>query len=263
MNVKPFLLITTRADNGVALPEVQSYQQLTGLTDAEMVWRRAETAPLDDIQVRDYSGIILAGSPFTVSAPLTEKSETELLVEEKLSRLLDRVIALDAPFLGICYGVGTIGKHQGAVVDFQHGEEVQVARVALTEEGKADQLLRELPEEFDAFVGHKEAISSVPSHFTVLATSPTCPVQAFRVGKNVYATQFDPEMDAEAMTGRIYAYKDHGYFAAEHVDSLIDEVQTADVRASHLVLARFIEHFARNEEAPVRREPVTPVASTT
>ncbi|MGO1434069.1 MAG: glutamine amidotransferase [Canibacter sp.] len=247
--MKPFLLITTRAENEVALPEVASYQQLTGLTDADMVWRRAETTTLDDVDVHEYSGIILAGSPFTVSAPAQQKTETELLVEQKLSRLLDRVIAEDVPFLGICYGVGTIGKHQGAVVDYQHGEEVQVARVALTDAGKNDSLLRELPQVFDAFVGHKEAISSVPDHFTVLATSPTCPVQAFRVKQNVYATQFHPEMDSHAMIGRIHAYKNHGYFDAAHVDQLIDEVNAADVRASHLVLGRFIERYARSNDA--------------
>ena len=71
--MKPFLLITTRAENEVALPEVASYQQLTGLTDADMVWRRAETTTLDDVDVHEYSGIILAGSPFTVSAPAQQK----------------------------------------------------------------------------------------------------------------------------------------------------------------------------------------------
>ena len=46
----------------------------------------------------------------------------------------------------------------------------------------------------------------------MLASSPGCPVQAFRVGRNVYATQFHPELDGAAMTTRIHAYMNHGYF---------------------------------------------------
>jgi GMP synthase (glutamine-hydrolysing) len=244
--VKPFLLITSRADNAVALPEVASYQQLTGLTDAEMVWRRAETTPLEDLDLAAYSGIILAGSPFTVSAAEHSKSDIELRVEHQLTSLLDRVIATDTPFLGICYGVGTIGRHQGALIDNTYGESVQVARVSLTHEGQRDRLFAQLPESFDAFVGHKEAVTCLPSHVVPLASSPSCPVQAFRVKNNVYATQFHPELDSAAMSVRVRAYRNHGYFDEEHVDELLDDIARADVRASQLVLARFIEEYARN-----------------
>ena len=36
----------------------------------------------------------------------------------------------------------------------------------------------------------------LPRHAVLLASSPTCPVQAFRIGSHVYATQFHPELDA-------------------------------------------------------------------
>ena len=45
-----------------------------------------------------------------------------------------------------------------------------------------------------------------------LATSPACPVQAFRVGRHVYATQFHPELDLAGVCTRIEVYKDAGYF---------------------------------------------------
>ena len=38
-------------------------------------------------------------------------------VEAELAGLLDDVVAADFPFLGACYGVGTLGVHQGGVVD--------------------------------------------------------------------------------------------------------------------------------------------------
>ncbi|RRD35399.1 glutamine amidotransferase [Leucobacter sp. OH2974_COT-288] len=243
--MKPFLLITSRDDDAVVLPEVESYRQLTGLRDDEMVWHRAEQRSLSGVDPSLYSGIILAGSPFTVSVPDHLKSAAEKRVEAELAQLLDTVVALDSPFLGICYGVGTLGRHQGAVVDQQHGEKTQAILVRQTAAGKIDKLFAELPTEFHAYVGHKEALSQVPDHIAVLATSDNCPVQAFRIGANVYATQFHPELDAPALVGRIRAYANHGYFDPAEMEDLIAAVQGVDVRASHLVLGRFIEEYAR------------------
>jgi len=243
--VKPFLLITTRDDERVASEEHASYCSLTGLLPEDLEWKRAERESIGDIDFGRYSGIILAGSPFTVSEPAEKKSQEELRVERELAQLLDRVVEHDFPFLGICYGIGTIGTHQGAKVDRTYGESTQAARITLSAAGIADPLLGELPREFDAFVGHKEAISETPAHLVVLASSPGCPVQAFRVGENVYATQFHPELDAVAMTSRIHAYIDHGYFDPGEVDALIERIQSADVRASQMVLARFTEQYLR------------------
>ncbi len=243
--MKPFLLISTRDDERLVAEEHASYCTLTGLLPEDLELRRIERQPLGEVDLDGYSGVILAGSPFTVSEPDELKSPDELRVERELAGLLDRVVERDFPFLGICYGVGTIGTHQGARVDRTYGENTQATRVSLTPEGLIDPLLRELPSQFDAFVGHKEAISELPSHLTVLASSPTCPVQAFRVGRNVYATQFHPELDAAAMASRVHAYVGHGYFDPTEVDALLDRIRVADVRASQMVLARFTEQYLR------------------
>jgi len=243
--VKPFLLISTRDDERLVAEEHASYCQLTGLLPEDLELRRIERTPLGEIELGRYSGVILAGSPFTVSEPDEQKSIDELRVERELASLLDRVVEADFPFLGICYGVGTVGTHQGALVDRTFGENTQAARISLTEEGRVDPLFRELPQEFEAFVGHKEAIAEAPEHFAVLASSSTCPVQAFRIGQNVYATQFHPELDGAAMTSRVYAYLNHGYFDPNSVDSLLEHIQSADVRASQMVLGRFTEQYLR------------------
>lgn len=241
--MKPFLLVTSRGEDDVAAEEHAAYCRLTGLLPEELEWRRIDRAPLGPIAFSEYSGIILAGSPFTVSEPSEAKSATELRVERELAELLDEVIARDVPFLGVCYGIGTIGAHQGARVDRTYGETSQAVRITLTPEGIIDPLFHELPAAFDAFVGHKEAISEVPSTITVLAGSATCPVQAFRVGRNVYATQFHPELDTASFTDRVRTYANHGYFNPGEVDAIIQQVELADVRASHMVLGRFIEEY--------------------
>lgn len=249
----PFLLITTRGEDDVAADEHAAYCRLTGLLPDDLAWIRADRAPLGEIDFSAYSGIILAGSPFTVSEPEERKSPTERRVERELAKLLDDVVRRDFPFLGVCYGVGTIGSHQGARVDRTYGEPSQAVRISLTDEGRADPLLHELPTSFDAFVGHKEAISEVPPSITVLASSPTCPVQAFRVGKNVYATQFHPELDTAAFTSRVRSYAGHGYFEPAQADTIIATAEAADVRASHMVLGRFVEEYldaGRGDRAP-------------
>ncbi|WP_336659476.1 glutamine amidotransferase [Leucobacter sp. USHLN153] len=256
--MKPFLLITTRSEDDVAADEHAAYCRLTGLLPEDLAWIRADRAPLEPIEFAEFSGIILAGSPFTVSEPEERKSATERRVERDLAVLLDEVVRRDFPFLGVCYGVGTIGSHQGARVDRTYGEPSQAVRISLTDAGRVDALLHELPESFDAFVGHKEAISEVPASITVLASSPTCPVQAFRVGRNVYATQFHPELDTAAFSSRVRSYAGHGYFEPSQAEAIIATAEAADVRASHMVLARFVEEYLdsnRGDRSPLAESP--------
>ncbi|MBT1035614.1 glutamine amidotransferase [Canibacter sp. lx-45] len=243
--MKPFLLITSRADDTLVYPEVNSYRKLTGLTgEGELAWLRAEQSEIAGIDLAEYSGIILAGSPFTVSNSDAQKTVTELRVEREFAALLDGVVALDYPFLGICYGVGTLGNHQGAVVSNTNGEDIQVITVQLTAAGEADPLFAGVSTVFDAYVGHKEALLAAPAHFSVLASGENCPVQAFKVGQNVYATQFHPELEPETFKQRIYAYRDHGYFDPATIDDLLAQIAAADVVASQRVLKNFVRLYA-------------------
>ena len=69
-----------------------------------------------------------------------------------------------------------------------------------------------LPREFVAYLGHKEAVARLPDGAVLLASTATCPVHAFRIGRNVYATQFHPELDAARSATAIDAYSAHGYY---------------------------------------------------
>jgi GMP synthase (glutamine-hydrolysing) len=67
---------------------------------------------------------------------------------------------------------------------------------------------------------YKEACDTTPNGSTFLMTGSNCPVQMFRVGENVYATQFHPEGDAEEFILRINAYRNHGYFKPHEAEEL-------------------------------------------
>ena len=126
-------------------------------------WHRLEQRALGVLDLRDWSGIFLGGGPFNTTDPGELKSPVQRRVEADLRRLLDQVTDADFPFLGACYGIGTLGAHQGAAVDRQYAEPVGPVPVTLTREGRQDPLLSGLPATFDAFTGHKEAISVLPA----------------------------------------------------------------------------------------------------
>jgi GMP synthase (glutamine-hydrolysing) len=79
----------------------------------------------------------------------------------------------------------------------------------------------------------------------LLASSPTCPVQAFRIGRNVYATQFHPELDVDSLVMRIETYRHFGYFEPDEGEELIRLARAAVVTEPPTILARFVELYAR------------------
>jgi GMP synthase (glutamine-hydrolysing) len=159
-------------------------------------------------------------------------------------RLLDRLVERDFPFLGACYGVGTLGVHQGGVIDRTYAEPIGSVTVSLTAEGLADPVLAGMPPQFDAFVGHKEACTVLPPTAVLLAGSPTCPVQMFRVRQNLYATQFHPELDRAGIITRARVYQHAGYFPPHELDELVARLDTAVVTETARILANFVDRYA-------------------
>ncbi len=249
--MKPFLLISTRPEDVISAEEYETFRRFTGLDEQRLRQIRLEQGPeasreLAQTDLDEISGIFVGGSPFTTSTPADRKSAVQVRVEKDLRALLDRVMRHGTPFFGACYGVGTLGVHQGGVVDGTYAEDVGPIRITVTEEGARDVLLEGMPEQFWGYVGHQEAIRDLPEGAVLLATGEDCPVQMFRVGERAWATQFHPELDDVALLSRIEAYKHHGYFrpedAAEVRSRVIDGPQADQPRR---LLARFAEVFAR------------------
>lgn len=243
--MKPFLLLATRAEDLPADEEYALFRRYTGLAERDLIRVRMEAGPLGAIDLDDYSGIFVGGGPFNASDPPEKKSAVQRRVEAEIDALLDEVIARDFPFFGACYGIGTVGAHEGAVIDGRHREPISVIEVARTEAGATDPLLQGLPDTFTAFVGHKEAIAVLPASATLLVRGEACPVQMFRVGQHVYATQFHPELDVEGISTRIRAYAGHGYFAAGELDLTLAAVRRLPVTHTGLILRAFATRYAR------------------
>jgi GMP synthase (glutamine-hydrolysing) len=259
--VKPFLLLAIRAEDAAADNEYDSFLSLSGLGEGELRRVRLERHALGRVDLGDWSGIILGGGPFNYSDPEELKTPVQRRVEADLAGLLDQVVCADFPFLGACYGIGALGHYLGAVVDRRFAEPVGAVEITLTPAGRRDPLLGELPAAFQGFTGHKEAVSHLPSpaaaggkasRAVLLASSAGCPVQAFRVGGNVYATQFHPELDVAGLCTRIEVYKHAGYFEPDQADEIKARAARSNVSWPPAILRGFVRRYGQPALTPAQ-----------
>lgn len=241
--MRPFLLLVSRPEDEAADDEYAAFLRCTGLPPAQLQRIRMEAGPLPDLDLGDWSGILVGGSPFNSSDPPDTKSDIQRRVEVELARLLDRVVAQDFPFFGACYGIGTLGVHQGGVVDRTYGEALACVPIELTDAGREDPVLAGVPARFEACVGHKEACRVLPASAVLLATGAACPVQMFRVGEHVYATQFHPELDVPGFLTRARIYQHHGYFAPHELEELTARLSLGRVPEPGRLLANFVDRY--------------------
>jgi GMP synthase (glutamine-hydrolysing) len=242
--VRPFLLLSIRAEDVAAEDEYAAFLRFSGL-DADQLHRiRLDAGPLPELHLDDWSGILVGGGPFNSSDNPAEKSAVQHRVERELATLLDEVVERDFPFFGACYGVGTLGVHQGGVIDRTYAEPISAVRIELTDAGKADPVLAGMAPAFEAFVGHKEACTILPPNAVLLATSEACPVQMFRVKQNLYATQFHPELDVAGILTRVRVYQHYGYYPPEEMDDYIARLSPAEVTEPGRMLANFVARYA-------------------
>ncbi|MDH3534601.1 MAG: glutamine amidotransferase [Gammaproteobacteria bacterium] len=244
MNVaKPFLILQLRPEDDTSNNEFEAILKYGGLDASETRRVRIEKSGIPGLSLDDYAGVIVGGSPFDISTPQDQKSEIQLRIEADFRELFDDIVDGDFPFLGACSGCGLLGSYLDTPISRKYAEPVGGARVRLTDAGRQDPLLADFPEQIDVLCGHKEACDAVPAGAQLLLTGDACPVQMFRVGENVYATQFHPEGDGEGFTVRIHAYKHHGYFPPEEADELIVAVNRHDTPYAREILRRFVERY--------------------
>ncbi len=240
-----FLILQLRPETDASDDEYLAIRKKGGLSESDCHRIRLDCEDLPaGLDPRDYTGVIVGGGPGCVSDPPEKKTPVEAKIERAVLSLMPVITAADHPFMGCCYGIGILGSHlKGDVSKRRYGEPVGPSHCALTEDGRDDPLLKGLPDEFEAFVGHKEALQALPDGCTHLVSSGPCPFQMIRYGENVYATQFHPEADSGDFERRINIYKNHGYFPPEEAGKLIEICHAANVHYPEQVLKRFVESY--------------------
>ncbi len=243
--MKKFLILQLRPERDASDAEFTSILNRCGITED-----RAHRIRLDEqelpagLDVREYAGVIVGGGPGCVSDDPGAKPEAEARIEAAILSLMPQITEYDHPYMGCCYGLGVLAAHlNGPVSKEKYGEPVGPVSCSVTSDGAADPLTAGLPQSWDAFVGHKEAVQALPEGCVQLVSSAPCPFQMIRWGQNVYATQFHPEADAADFEQRIRIYKDHGYFPPEQADTLISLCHSAEVTVPGEILRRFAQRY--------------------
>ncbi len=133
-------------------------------------------------------GLILSGGPASVYAPDAPSFDA-------------KVLDLDVPVLGICYGMQLACHLLGGEVKPASSREFGRAVCRVRE---ADGLFADVPSETVVWMRHGDQVASVNGDFRSLAETETCPVAAVRHrSRPVYGLQFHPEVSHTPVGGRI------------------------------------------------------------
>ena len=113
----------------------------------------------------------------------------------RVRSLIAETLRVGTPLLGICLGGQLLSQVAGGSVasPSPHGEQ-GICRVDLTGEGTRDPLFAGIDSCFVTFQLHNDSFTTPPGAL-LLASSPACPAQAFRLGSCAYGLQFHPEVD--------------------------------------------------------------------
>jgi GMP synthase (glutamine-hydrolysing) len=146
----------------------------------------SEIVPFNKIPKIDaaYKGVILSGSPFSVTDDQALKTDLDQLVGQ-------------LPVLGICYGAQYIAHNYGGKV--QRSEKREYGKALLSRRYQEDRLLKDLSIGTQVWMSHGDTIMDIPDQFELLAGTEDIDVAAFRSKEGafdqpVYCLQFHPEV---------------------------------------------------------------------
>jgi GMP synthase (glutamine-hydrolysing) len=134
--------------------------------------------------VADLAGLVVMGGPQDAD---DDAGHPGLAAER---RLLAEAVDAGLPTLGVCLGMQLLALALGAPLHRRHGTEIGFAPVDVVAQ---DPLLAPAGPRPTVLHWHSDAVD-LPSGATLLASTETTPVQAFRAGSAV-GTQFHLEVD--------------------------------------------------------------------
>lgn len=245
MTTAPLLYVCVRPQKGAAEAEYESFRAAMRVSEQQLAHHDLVREPLPDDVFDRVSGFVVGGSPFNVADPESTKTDTQRRIEAALERIAERTARGDGPAaLFTCYGIGVVTRMLGGTVSRAYPEDTGPVTVELTSAAPSDPLFGGLADRFTALTAHKEGTDAAPPGSVLLAVNDACPVQAYRVGDRLYATQFHPEPTTHAFTERMAVYRDDGYFESSAYDQIARRVLATSVTEPVRLLRAFAQRFA-------------------
>ncbi|MDC4233916.1 glutamine amidotransferase [Actinomyces sp. B33] len=219
--MKRFLLVSTRPEDEAIDAEYHAFRVGMGLAPEGLEQIRLDMLGLPDIDLDDYSGVVIAGSSYGTTTADDAKTATQKAVESELMRLFGDIIDAGTPCLTTGFGTEVATVFLGGLVSRRWAEDPQIAEIIMTTGAWDEPIFAGLDREFSTFVGHHEAVEVVPAGADVLARSLTCPVEVMRIGERFYALQFNPELDSVSIARTLERYEDAGYPGTDDPDEFL------------------------------------------
>lgn len=172
--------------------------------------------PLPDPQ--NCLAVIVTGSHSMVTENLSWSLEIEAWIP--------KILEIEIPYLGICYGHQLLGRAMGGQVhDRVEGPEVGTFQLMRSQASQSDSLFCNLPKNFLVDLSHSQSVTKIPPGALLLAQSESEPHLAFRVGKCAWGVQFHPEYDEGVIRDYIDHYMNTGDISTVVAKQLLDEVK--------------------------------------
>jgi GMP synthase-like glutamine amidotransferase len=187
-----------------------------------------------------YAGLVVLGGAMNVDDERLEPVRT-LLVAALAAELPTLAVCLGAQLLAVAAG-GRVGRNPD-------GPELGAQLIAKRANAATDPLFRDLPITPDVIQWHHDAVLELPPGAVLLASSPTCDVQALRVGRVAWGIQFHIETTPEVV--RSWAAADAVALRGYEVERLLERSD-----AVHADIAEVWQPFAAMF-AEVVRDPAS------
>lgn len=165
------------------------------LGEAGISWDAVELdagEPIPDLN--EYDVLWVMGGPMDV----WDIEENPWLIAEKAA-IRTWVREMKKPYLGLCLGHQLLADALGGTCGPQRPPEIGVCDITLTEAGRNDPLFKGLPTQQKCLQWHSVRIAQTPEDAIILASSDICPVQAMRIGSNVWSMQYHVEVEPDTV----------------------------------------------------------------
>ncbi len=142
----------------------------------------------------DHGGLMVLGG----SMGACDDHEAPWLAEVR--EMLAEATGAGRPVLGICLGAQMLAAACGGRVEpHPTGGELGVVKIDLNDEARRDPLFASIASPAESVQWHVDEITELPPGAVLLASSPSCAVQAFRLGVRAWGVQFHPEAGGSVM----------------------------------------------------------------